>query len=141
MKIPAETQPLEAGYTVDLPPKASGKNTDKVRLLTLSHLDGRTTAARRVRELIEAFGRDLGGAGQLSEGARQLIQRAAVLGAYIEHCEAQWLGGVAIDLADYLQVINAQRRVLASIALERRSYDRSTDGAISMVMLPGDENL
>ena len=89
----------------------------KMRLLTLSHLDGRTAAARRARELIDAIERDLGGGDRLSEGSRQLIQRAAVLGAFIENCEAQWLGGNAVDLADYLAAINSQRRVWRLLAL------------------------
>ena len=42
-------------------------------------------------------------------------------GAYIESCEVKWLGGKAVDLADYLAAINAQRRVLATVGLERRA--------------------
>jgi hypothetical protein len=98
-----------------------------VRLLTLGHLDGRTAAARRARELIEAIQTDLGGGDRLSEGERQLVQRAAVLGAYIESCEVKWLGGEVVDLADYLAAINAQRRVLATIGLERRARDVTPD--------------
>jgi hypothetical protein len=89
----------------------------------LGHLDGRTAAARRARELIEAIELDLGGSDHLSEGSRQLVQRAAVLGTFIESCEVQWLGGVAVDLADYLAAINSQRRVLATIGLERRARE------------------
>jgi glutathione S-transferase len=103
------------------PPKAAGK----ARLLTLGHLDGRTAAARRAHELIETIETDLGGGDRLSEGSRQLVQRAAVLGTFIESCEAQWLGGEAVDLADYLAAINSQRRVLATIGLERRARDVS----------------
>jgi hypothetical protein len=29
----------------------------------------------------------------ISEGERQLVQRAAVLGAFIESCEVKWLSG------------------------------------------------
>jgi glutathione S-transferase len=100
------------------PPAKSGS---KARLLTLGHLDGRTMAAKRARELIEAIELDLGGADRLSEGSRQLVQRAAVLGAYIENCETRWLGGDAVDLSDYLAAINAQRRVLATLGLDRRA--------------------
>jgi hypothetical protein len=46
-----------------------------------------------------------------------------VLGAFIESCEAKWLGGEAVALADYLAAINSQRRVLATIGLERRARD------------------
>ena len=54
-------------------------------------------------------------------GRDNLLQRAAVLGTFIESCEAQWLGGTAVDLTDYLAAINSQRRVLATIGLERRA--------------------
>jgi hypothetical protein len=80
---------MQTGNAADPPQKAGGK----LRLLTLGHLDGRTAAARRARELIEAIELDLGGSDHLSEGSRQLVQRAAVLGTFIESCEVQWLGG------------------------------------------------
>ena len=121
--MPSETQPVPARRPADAPLKSAGKSTGKARLLTLGALDGRTMAARRARELIEAIERDLGGADRLSEGARQLVQRAAVLGAFIESCETKWLGGEAVPLADYLAAINSQRRVLATIGLERRARD------------------
>lgn len=95
----------------------------KLRLLTLDSLDRRTAASRRARELIEAIEADLGGGDHLSQGQRQLVQRAAVLGTFIESCEAKWLGGTAVDLADYLAAINSQRRVLATIGLERRARE------------------
>lgn len=105
--------------TASAPPMAAGK----FRLLTLDQLDGRTAAAKRARELIEAIEADLGGGDRLSEGSRQLIQRAAVLGTFIESCEAQWLRGEEVALADYLAAINAQRRVLATVGFERRARD------------------
>jgi hypothetical protein len=117
-KLPDDSATIEGRSAAATAPKAG-----KLRLLTLGHLDGRTAAARRARELIEAIQTDLGGSDHLSEGERQLVQRAAVLGAYIESCEVKWLGGEAVDLADYLAAINAQRRVLATIGLERRSRD------------------
>ena len=96
------------------------KSGGKARLLTLGHLDGRTAAAKRARELIEAIEADLGGGDRLSEGQRQLVQRAAVLGTFIESCEARWLSGEPVDFGEYLAAINSQRRVLATIGLERR---------------------
>lgn len=94
-----------------------------VQLLTLDHVDGRTLAARRARELIEALETDLGGGDRLTEGYRQLIKRAAVLGTYIESCEAQWLSGQNVDLPSYMSAVNVQRRVLATIGIERRARD------------------
>jgi hypothetical protein len=97
----------------------------KMRLITLDHIDGRTAAAKRARQLMETIEADLGGADRLSEGSRQLVQRAAVLGTYIENCEAMWLAGETVELGDYLAAINSQRRVLATIGLERCARDVS----------------
>jgi hypothetical protein len=119
--MPADAPQVDAKHAADSPSKAAGK----LRLLTLGHLDGRTAAARRARELIEAIEADLGGG--VTEGSRQLVQRAAVLGTYIESCEAQWLAGEAVELADYLAAINSQRRVLATLGLQRVARDVTPD--------------
>jgi hypothetical protein len=121
-KMPADTAPIEARSAADPPTKAAGK----MRLLSLDRLDGRTIACRRARQLVERIEADLNLAGGLSEGTKQLIQRAAVLGTFIESCEAQWLAGQEVVLGDYLAAINSQRRVLATIGLERRARDVST---------------
>ena len=109
--------------TAEVEGRRNGKSTGKVRLLSLARLDGRTVAAKRARELIESIEVDLGGSDSLSEGTKQLVQRAAVLGTYVESCEAQWLAGKAVDLTNYLAAINAQRRVLATIGLQRVPRD------------------
>jgi hypothetical protein len=98
----------------------------KVRLKTLDHIDGRTLAARRAQQLIKGISHDLTGdddASHLSEGMRQLIQRAAILGAMIESDEAGWLGGDKVDLTSYFTALNTQRRILVTLGLERRSRD------------------
>ena len=121
-KLPADNVPVP-----NRNPNAHFAKGGKHRLLTLEHLDGRTRAAQRARELIAAIELDLGGASNLSTGERQLVQRAACLGAYVESCEVNWLGGAAVDLDEYLSAINAQRRVLATLGLQRRSRDVTPD--------------
>jgi hypothetical protein len=96
------------------------------RLLSLDRLDGRTIAARRARELVEAIEADLGGADRLSEGTKQLARRAAVLSVFIENSEASWLAGQEVQLGDYLSAVNSQRRVLTTIGLERRQREIPT---------------
>ena len=131
-----DTAELDAKSPAATAPKVPGK----LRLLTLSHLDGRTAAARRAHELIESISTDLGGGDRLSEGSRQLVQRAAVLGTFIESCEAQWLGGEPVDLADYLAAINSQRRVLATIGLERRARDLTPSVDVYLARVAAEEN-
>jgi len=98
---------------------AAAKPGGKARLLTLDSLDRRTAAYRETRKLIDGIESDLGGRDHLSTGERQLVQRAAVLGAVLTDVEARWVDGEPIDTAGYCAIVNAQRRVLETIGLRR----------------------
>jgi hypothetical protein len=101
----------------DAPPKGR-----KTRLMSLSDLDGRTAAYKETRRLIdEMIESDLGGSAALSTGEKQLVQRAAVLGAVLTDIETRWIEGQPIDATVYCTVVNAQRRVLETIGLRRRA--------------------
>jgi hypothetical protein len=112
---------LQADYAADRPPKPSGK----ARLLTLNDLDRRTAAYQATARLISEIEADLGGHDRLSTAERQLVQRAAVLGAVLIDAEAKWLAGDAFDPSTYCAIVNAQRRVLETIGLKRRARDVS----------------
>jgi hypothetical protein len=112
-----------AGVTPAKPRRRDGRSHGKAKLLTLDRLDRRTAAAQRAFALVKAIEADMGGGDCLSEGAKQLVQRAAVLGTFIESCEVKSLSGQPVELADYLAAVNNQRRVLATIGLERRARD------------------
>lgn len=110
------------GDTTAMQPK-SGADAGKVRLLTLSDLDGRTAAVRAARTLIADIESDMGGADRLSAGKRALVVRAAVTTAMLEHIEASWLSGGEMDVAAYTALVNVQRRLLATIGLNRQPRD------------------
>jgi hypothetical protein len=102
----------------------SRRSHGRVKLLTLDRLDKRCASAQRALELVRALETDLGGADRLSEGARQLVQRAAVLGTFIEACEVKWLQGQPIELLDYLAAVNSQRRLIQDLdAATRQARD------------------
>jgi hypothetical protein len=103
----------------------------KVRLRSLDDLDCRTSAARRARDLVSGLEADLGGTEALSTGQREIIKRAAMSGAVCEDLECKWLEGQKIDIGDYALLANSQRRLLATVGLERRAKDIS----------PQDDNL
>ena len=125
---PPDAPDLSSGCTPHVAPERakrrrrrdSRRSHGKAKLLTLDHLDKRTAAGRRALQLVRAFETDLGGADRLSEGAKQLVQRAAVLGTYIEACEVKWLRGEPIELLDYLAATNAQRRCIETIGATTR---------------------
>lgn len=103
------------------PPKLAAS---KLRgLKTLNQIDGRTFASKRAHQLIRAISLDISPGGDLTEGMKQLIQRAAILGALIESSEAQWLAGDTVDLNTYFMAVNSQRRILTTLGLDRRTRD------------------
>ena len=106
-------------------PRGSLTRRGKPRLLSLSHLDQRTAAAGRARVLIDELENDLGGHDRLSAAERQLVQRAAVLGAVCADLEARWVSGQAIEFGELMMAANTQRRILATLGLERRARDVS----------------
>lgn len=113
-----DTEQIDAESTA-APPKAAGK----ARLLTLDGLDRRTAAYRETRKLIDDIEGDLGGRDRLTTGERQLVQRAAVLGAVLTDTESRWIEGEPIDTTAYCTVVNTLRRVLESVGLKRVARD------------------
>jgi hypothetical protein len=59
----------------------------------------------------------------ITEGVRQLCQRAALLAAIVEDFETRWLAGEAVDLSSHLSPVGVQRRVLLSLGLHRQPRD------------------
>ena len=109
----------------------------RTRFITLADLDGRTRAARNARNIAAAMTADLGGEHDLTEAQRQLIQRAATLGALIEDFEARFLAGEQLDgLPKYLSAITTQRHVLSLLGLERRAHDATPDIQKFLAALP-----
>jgi hypothetical protein len=105
----------------DCAPFTSRKSGARTRLLTLSDLDGRTSAARAARVLLEGILADLGGADSVSAPQRALAARAAALNAIADDLAARALAGDA-DAADRLVTItNALRRLLRDLSIDHRS--------------------
>ncbi len=94
----------------------------------LAGVDGRSAIARRFRDLVDAIVSDLGGDDTISEGQRQLARRASALSVQCEQIEADMANGGAIDLNDYVRLVNALNRVLGSIGLKRRMKDVTPKG-------------
>ena len=123
LTTPTDVQQIDARSPTDQAPKTA---STKPRLLTLDGLDRRTAAYRETRKLIDELEEDLGGRDRLATGERQLIQRAAVLGAVLTDTESKWIGGEPIDITAYCTVVNAQRRLLETIGLRRVPRDVTT---------------
>jgi hypothetical protein len=95
----------------------------KVRLCTLEALDGRTVAARRARELAQAFQAELGG----TVSATQLfaIDRASALMALAEDAKARRLAGNGdVSLEDLVRIDNAAARAVKALGIKPAAATR-----------------
>jgi hypothetical protein len=79
----------------------------------------RRRRSRTANETLTKFETEKGGSDTITEGVRQLCQRAALLGVILEDFESRYMNSAEIDLPDYLAIISTQRRVLQTLGLER----------------------
>jgi hypothetical protein len=99
----------------------------------LPNVDGRSSWARRFRDVIAAYSSDQGGEDHLSEGRRALIRRVACLQTELEILETKFAlagGAEAGDLDLYQRASANLRRLLEAIGLDRVPRDVSSLGDI-----------
>ena len=92
-------------------------NGEKVRLLDVSAVDGRTRAAKQVKAFETQLATDLGN--DLTEAQRALSRRAAVLVAVLTNSEALWAKDGSLDLGSYVTATNSLRRLLVTLGIAR----------------------
>jgi hypothetical protein len=95
----------------------------------LAGVDGRSTWMRRAKDILAAHLSDLGGADNVSEAERSIVQRITVLTIELERLEVRFASSdhadpAALDL--YTRASGNLRRLLESLGLERRMKDINT---------------
>ena len=88
------------------------------------NVDGRSSWARRKRDLIELHLADLGGFENTSEAQRAIVGLASTLKVELEQLDSRFStngGATAAELDLYSRVAGNCRRLLESIGLERRA--------------------
>jgi hypothetical protein len=88
----------------------------------LPGVDGRSPAARRYRDLVADFTRDLGGAA-LSAAEVALIRQAAALMVRAEALQAAIIRGETVDDETAVRLTNAATRVLTAISGRKRKRE------------------
>jgi hypothetical protein len=86
--------------------------------------DGRRSAARRYRTIVQAFTAEIGG--DLSEAERGLVEQAAMLALRVEQLTADVINGAPVDDALIVKLAGASRRALSAISA--RAADRKPAG-------------
>jgi hypothetical protein len=83
--------------------------------------DGRSTAARRYRDVLAELISDMGG--DPSGAQTAIARRASALCVVCEQAEAEMVAGGVLDLAEFTTAANSLRRLLSDLGLERRAKD------------------
>jgi hypothetical protein len=80
----------------------------------LQNVDGRSSSARRFRDLVNAFEQEVGGV--LTDSDRGLIRQAASLQLKGEMLQAALVRGEDVDADQIIRIAGTSRRILSSIA-------------------------
>ncbi len=108
---------------VTTPPPTTRSRLTNGRELFLADVDGRSREARRYRDVYVALVAHLGGEDHASETKRHLAKRASALIVWAEVEEAKLATGEKLDVQTYTTAVNALRRLLVDLGLERVARD------------------
>jgi hypothetical protein len=87
--------------------------TNRTRLL--DGVDGRSSGARRFRDLVESFANDFGGRKRLTETEMALVKQAAAATLRAEQLQAAIAKGEHVDSDEMIRLSGTIRRLLASV--------------------------
>jgi hypothetical protein len=102
-------------------PKADFRTKRGNSSIVLEGVDGRTTTARRFREIVAQVSADIGG--DPTEAQKQLIARAGTLAIWCEARETELANGQDFNAAEYATISNALRRLLTDLGLQRQAKE------------------
>jgi hypothetical protein len=102
-------------------PTNRAKITNGSRLLPGT--DGRSASARRYRDLIADFGRDLGAFESLSTAELAMVRQAAALVVKVEQLQVGIVNGDVIDTDELVRLMNASTRILLALGVKRRKRE------------------
>jgi hypothetical protein len=79
----------------------------------LQNVDGRSSSARRFRDLVVAFEAEIGG--ELTEVERGLVRQAAALTMRAEQLQADIINNVPVDSDALIRISSTAKRILGAI--------------------------
>jgi hypothetical protein len=113
----AVRMPDESAASSARKPTARSRVTNGKELL--ANIDGRSTEARRYRDLCFSFADDLSGAAGLTESQRALVRQAAALSVQREKLQAAMIRGEDVSDEQMTRVANSLSRTLSRLGRKR----------------------
>jgi hypothetical protein len=95
----------------------------------LPDVDGRSTVARRYRDIASQIATDQGGLEHLSESRLQLIRRFSACACLAEQLEAALARGQEIDISEHALLCSTMTRIASRIGIDRIPKPISDDDA------------
>jgi hypothetical protein len=114
-RVEVPIMPADAVIVAVRKPEGRARVSNGKRLF-LGDVDGRSVAARRLRDVLNELTRPLGGLAALAEPIRQIARRAAALSVQAELLEAAMAKGEAVDPIAFATVTNTLARLLDRLA-------------------------
>lgn len=111
--------------SITIPKPTARSRLTNGRELFLGEVDGRSREARRYRDVYAGLVSHLGGDDIVTEPRRHLAKRASALVVWCEVEESKLATSADMDIATYTTAINALRRLLGDLGLERVARDVS----------------
>jgi hypothetical protein len=99
-------------------PTSRSKVSNGTRLL--QNVDGRSSSARRFRDLVAAFEKEVGG--NLTEVERGMIRQAAALTFKAETLQADLVNGNPVDGDQLIRLTGTSKRILSALAEKARKH-------------------
>jgi len=115
--LAAARMPDESPVSSARKPEARSRITNGKELL--ANIDGRSTEARRYRDLCFSYADDCGGASALTEVQRALVRQAAALTVQSEKLQAAMIRGELVSDEQQTRVANALGRTLNRLGRKR----------------------
>jgi hypothetical protein len=103
------------------PPATRARVTNHKALLP--NLDGRSSSARRYRDLVNSYIADMGGLDQCSDIKLGLLRRLAAVTVQSELIEARMINGEAVDIGTLCTLASTTVRLSQRLGLERVAKD------------------
>lgn len=89
----------------------------------LPDLDGRSSQARRFRDICRQLANDSGGFDQLSETRLQLIRRFAALCVHCEALESKLANGAPVNITEHSQLSSTLVRIASRLGVDRKARE------------------
>jgi hypothetical protein len=115
---------MHAHRTNKAPTRATARSQISNRSRLLLNVDGRSSYARRFRDLVGAFSAEIGG-GSLTEFEQGLVKQAAILVLKTEQLQECVVRGQEVDADTLIRLSGESRRILSSLRTKAGARESS----------------